>query len=259
MDYRIDGKVAMVAAASKGIGLATAKALAAEGCQLSICSRNEETLEEAAALISPDTRTYVVDVTNPDDLTWWHEQTVEDLGPVDILVTNTGGPPAGSVWEMTDEQWQSGVDSTLMNIIRLCRLVVPHMQGRGWGRIVHITSLVAKQPSLTLPISSTLRAGITALTKVQGIELASSGVTVNGVLPGHTLTDRQMHLVELRSEREGITVDEALTKQASELPIRRLAQPEEIADVISFLCSANASYLTGQSIAVDGGAITGVI
>src|SRR5436190_412711 len=164
MEFGLHGKVAMVAAASKGIGLATARALADEGCSISICARNEEQLEFASNLIGEDTRTYVVDVSNPEDLQWWHEQTRGDLGPVDILVTNTGGPPAGSVWDMTDDQWQGGVDSTLMNIVRLVRLVRQEMQDRGWGRIVHVTSYVAKEPSLILPISSTLRAGIMALT-----------------------------------------------------------------------------------------------
>lgn len=259
MDLGISGKVAMVAAASKGIGLATAKALAAEGCRVSICGRTESTLEEAASQIDPETRTYVVDVANGEDLSWWHEQTVGDLGPVDILVTNTGGPPAGSVWDLTEEQWKSGIDSTLMSVIRLTNLVVPHMRARGWGRVVHITSLVAKQPNLLLPISATLRTGLMSLTKVQALELAAEGITVNGVLPGHTLTDRQVHLAEIRAEREGLSLDVALEKQGSELPIRRLAQPEEIADVIAFLCSSRASYLTGQSIAVEGGAITSVL
>src|SRR5579862_6313636 len=208
MDLGIEGKVAMVAAASKGIGLAAAQALAAEGCLISICARSEEQLEAAGSLIGGETRTYVVDVMDPADLQWWVDQTRQDLGPADILVTNTGGPPAGSVWDMTDEQWQSGVDSTLMNIVRLVRLVRSEMQQSGWGRIVHITSYVAKEPNLILPISSTLRAGIMALTKVQAKELAPYGVTVNGVLPGNTLTDRQRHLAQIRAEKDGITEEE---------------------------------------------------
>ena len=243
----------MVAAASKGIGLAIATALAAEGCRVSICARNEEVLEEAAGRISEETRSYVVDVSNAEDLAWWVEQTQADLGPVDILVTNTGGPPAGSLDAMTDEQWQTGFDSTLMNIIRLTRLVQEDMKKSGSGRIVHITSLVAKEPNRLLPISSTLRAGILALTRLQATELAPFGITVNGVLPGHTLTDRQRHLADLRAERESITPDEALVKQGSEIPLGRLADPVEIAAVIAFLCSKPAGYVTGESILVDGG------
>jgi 3-oxoacyl-[acyl-carrier protein] reductase len=253
MDLGIAGKVAMIAASSKGIGLSVAKLLAAEGCRVSLCGRNEETLEAAAAEVSEEARSYVVDVSDPEDLRWWIEQTRQDLGPIDILVTNTGGPPAGSLEAMTDEQWQAGVDGTLMNVIRLCRLVTPDMKESGWGRIVHITSLVAKEPSTLLPISSTLRSGLMGLTKVQAHEYGRHGITVNGVLPGNTLTDRQRHLAELRAEKESISVEEALEKQGSASAIGRLATPEEIAAAVTFLCSAPASYVTGVSLLVDGG------
>lgn len=258
MEFGLEGKVAMVAAASKGIGLAVAKMLASEGCEISICARNEEQLEQAAVLIGEDTRTYVVDVSSGEDLEWWVEQTRQDLGPIDILVTNTGGPPAGSVWDMTDEQWQSGIDSTLMNIIRLARLVAPEMRDRRWGRMVHITSYVALEPSLMLPISSTLRAGIMALTKIQAKELAADGITVNGVLPGNTLTDRQRHLAQIRAEKDGISEEEALVRIAAAHPMKRLADPDEIAAVVAFLCSVQASFLSGQSISVDGAATSGI-
>jgi 3-oxoacyl-[acyl-carrier protein] reductase len=258
MDFGIEGKVAMVAAASKGIGLAIAKELAAEGCKISICGRNEETLEAAAAEIGNEARSYVVDVANAEDLAWWVEQTRADLGPVEILVTNTGGPPAGSLDSMTDEQWQTGVDGTLMNIVRLARLIEPDMKAAKWGRLVHITSLVAKSPSSILPISSTLRAGIMALTKLQARDLGSFGITANGVLPGHTLTDRQRHLADIRAERESITPEEALRKQGEEVPVGRLAEPEEIAAAVAFLCSKRASYVTGTSLLVDGGVTTAV-
>jgi len=248
----------MVAAASKGIGLATAKALAAEGCHVSICGRNEEALEAAAGEIGDETRSYIVDVTVPADLDWWLEQTRNDLGPVSILVTNTGGPPAGNVFELTDEQWQSGVQSTLMNVVHLTRAVKDEMIRAGWGRIVHITSLVAKEPSMVLPISSTLRAGLMALTRLQSTELAPHGITVNSVLPGHTLTDRQRHLASIRSEKDGISIDDALELQAKSVPAGRLGQPEEIGAVIAFLCSEQAGYVTGTSLLVDGGLTKGL-
>jgi len=258
MNFGLEGKVAMVAAASKGIGLAIAKELAAEGCRVSICARSEDVLEAAAEEIPGDVRSYVVDITDADDLSWWIEQTRQDLGAVSILVTNTGGPPAGLLDQITDEQWQSGFDSTLMNVVRLVREVQTDMISNEWGRIVHITSLVAREPNRILPISSTLRAGLIALTRLQAVELAPSGITVNGVLPGHTLTDRQRHLAQVRAEREGTTADEALEKQGSEVPVGRLAEPEEIASVVAFLCSTRASYLTGTSILVDGGLTKGL-
>ncbi len=258
MDLGISGKVAMVAASSKGIGYAIAKQLTLEGCRVSICGRNEETLEAAAASIGEETRPYVVDVSNPEDLNWWVEQTVQDLGGVDILVTNTGGPAAGSIQQITDEQWQDGFDSTLMNIVRLVRSVQPLMAESQWGRIVHITSLVAKEPSRMLPISSTLRAGIMALTRLQATEFAEQGITVNGVLPGHTYTDRQKHLAEVRAEREGITPEEALIRQAADIPMKRLASADEIASAVTFLCSQQAAYITGTNLLVDGGLTKGI-
>src|SRR5689334_10197429 len=213
MDFGLEGKIAMVAAASKGIGFAVAKELVAEGCQISICSRNEEDLERAVEQLGGEARSYCVDVSNPEDLAWWLSETKNDLGTPDILVTNTGGPPAGPVQEMTDEQWHAGVDSTLMNVVRMTRLVRDDMVAKGWGRIVHITSLVAKEPSDLLPISSTLRAGLMALTRLQATELAPHGITVNAVLPGNTLTDRQKHLLEITAQKESITEDEAMARK----------------------------------------------
>jgi len=247
----------MVAAASKGIGKAIARALAQEGATVSICARNEEVLEAAAGEIGEDTRSYVVDVTSGDDLAWWYEQTTADLGAPSILVTNTGGPPAGSALDMTDAQWEEGFDSTLLNVVRLVRLATPAMRQEGWGRVVHLTSLVAKEPNPLLPISSTLRAGLCALTRLQATELAPHGITVNGVLPGHTLTDRQLHLAKIQAEKMAISPEEALAKTAATVPLGRIAQPEEIAAAVAFLCSQPAGYITGVNLLVDGGLTRG--
>ncbi len=258
MDFRIEGRVALVAAASKGIGLAIAKALAEEGCRLSICARNETTLEEAAAEIGPDTRSYIVDVSNPEDIDWWVEQSRSDLGEPSILVTNTGGPPAGPLPEIDDTQWQTGFESTFMNVVRLTRRVQAAMTEARWGRIVHLTSLVAKEPSPMLPISSALRSGLNALTRLQAQELGPYGVTVNTVLPGHTLTERQLHLANLKAEKLGVSPERALEMQAEEVPLKRLASPEEIAAAVAFLCSEPAGYITGTSLLVDGGLVRGI-
>ncbi len=257
MDLGLHGKVAMVAASSKGIGFATAKMLAQEGCRISICARNEEALEAAAGHIGEETRSYVVDVANPDDLRWWVDQTREDLGPIDIVVTNTGGPPAGALDQITDEQWAQGFEGTLMNIIRLVRLSQADMIASKWGRFVHITSLVAKEPSALLPISSTLRTGVMSLTKLQALKLAKYGITVNSVLPGHTMTDRQTHLADIRASQQGISQEEALRRQAESMPMGRMADPDEIAAAVVFLCSAQASYVSGVSLLVDGAATVG--
>jgi 3-oxoacyl-[acyl-carrier protein] reductase len=257
MDLGIQGKVAMVSAGSKGIGLAAARALAAEGCKVSLCSRNRESLDAALKDI-PNAQGFVCDVASKSDLERWVADTVRELGEPDILVTNTGGPPAGALSAMTDEQWAAGFESTLMNVVRLVRLVAPGMVARNWGRIVHVTSLVAKEPAAILPISSTLRAGLMATTRLQALEYAPHGVTVNAVLPGHTLTDRQLHLANVRSEQLGITPEEALKRQEMEIPARRMGKPEEIGAAVAYLCSEPAAYITGVNLLVDGGVTKGL-
>jgi 3-oxoacyl-[acyl-carrier protein] reductase len=260
MELSISGRVAMVAAASKGIGKAIAIGLAEEGCRLSVCSRSAETLEAARqdllAYIGPqDVLTVQADVSSAEDLRVWYERTIERYKTVDILVTNTGGPPAAKFMELTDTQWESGVESTLMNVVRLCRMVIPTMAEKGWGRIIHVTSLVAKQPADDLTISSTLRTGLSALTRTLANQVGPDGITVNAVLPGNTLTDRAYHLAGLRAKAQGITEEEALEQTAAKVPLRRLAEPREIADAVVYLASERASYITGVSLLVDGGVV----
>lgn len=257
MDFGLSGKVALVAAGSKGIGLAIARELAAEGVRVSVCARGAVALEAARTALGEPHHTAVCDVADPGQIEAWVLGAAGALGAPDILVTNTGGPPAGAFGEMTDEQWRVGVDSTLLNVVRLVRLVSPGMLERGWGRIVHLTSLVAKEPNALLPISSTLRAGLMALTRLQATEFAPYGVTVNAVLPGHTLTDRQLHLAQVRAERQGLTPELALRAQADAVPMRRIADPGEIAAAVAFLCSVRASYVTGANLLVDGGLTRG--
>lgn len=257
MDLGIRGRAAMVAAASKGIGRAVAIGLAQEGCRVSICARNADALDAAHSELveiagEHDVLAVEADVSNADDLASWHAETVRRLGPPDILVTNTGGPPAARFLDLTDEQWEAGVQSTLMNVVRLCRLVAPEMQARRWGRIIHLTSLVAKQPLDDLTISSTLRTGLSALTRTLSNQLAGDGVLVNAVLPGNTLTDRAHHLAR-RSEKLGVSVEEALALTAKASPVGRIAEAREIADAVVFLASERASFITGVSLLVDGG------
>jgi len=257
MDYGLTEKVALVAAGSKGIGLAAAKALAAEGCRVSICSRSAENLRAAKDAIGGQVHGFVADVSKAADIDDWVSSARMSLGPISILVTNTGGPAPGFASTLTDAQWKEGFESTLMNVVRMVRAVSEDMKSAGWGRIVHNTSLVARQPSDILAISSTIRGGLMNLTRLQATELAPFGITVNGVLPGHTMTDRQVHLAEVRSAREGITVEEALLKQAAEVPMKRLGEPEEIAAAIAFLCSVGAGYVSGVNLTVDGGLTRG--
>lgn len=262
MDLDLRGRVAMVAAASKGLGRASALALAREGCRVSICGRDRGALEAARtelAALAPaaDILALPCDVAREADLEAWFQATTGQFGGIDILVTNTGGPPAATFLDLTEAQWAAGVQSTLMNVVRLCRLVLPGMRARRWGRIVHLTSLAAREPRPLLTVSSTLRAGLSALTRNLATEFGPDNVLVNAVLPGHVLTDRQRQLGEVRAAKEGVRLEDYLQRTEAEVPLRRFGRPEEIGEVVAFLCSERASYLTGTSILVDGGAVAG--
>lgn len=261
MDFGLKGRVAMVAAASKGLGKACALALAQEGCKVSICSRDPKTLMKTAEEINAyaETMCLVTDVSSTKSLENWYQATVENFGQVDILVTNTGGPPVSRFMQLSDEQWQAGVESTLMNVVRLSRLVIPGMQQRKWGRIIHLTSLVAKQPLDDLTISSTLRAGLSGLTKTMANQLGPDGITVNALLMGQILTDRQNAIADVRVKQQGISYEEHFERLAAEIPLRRLGEPREVGEVVAFLASERASYLTGVSLQVDGGLIRGTM
>jgi 3-oxoacyl-[acyl-carrier protein] reductase len=262
MDLGIRGRTAMVAAASKGLGRAIAAALVREGARVSIAARTERTLADTerellAATPGAEVLAVPVDVTRADDLARWHDLTRERFGDPALLVTNTGGPPAGLFQDLTEDAWRTGIDGTLMNVVRMCRLALPAMRAARFGRIVHLTSFVAKQPLGLLTVSSTLRAGLSALTKTMATELAPDGITVNAVLPGHFRTDRQTHVNELRARALGVTREAWELKLQAEIPAQRFGDPAELADLVAFLVSERAAYLTGTSIQVDGGLVGG--
>jgi len=258
MDLDIRDKIAMVAASSQGIGFAIAESLAKEDVIDSICSRNEENIRKALAKLGPKHRGYVCDLQSSEDIKKWIHSTYSDLGSPSILVTNTGGPATGSVDKTTIEEWNLGFNSILLSSVRLVDGVCPYMKENKWGRIVHITSSVAKDPSSILPISSVFRAGMSAMCRLQAKSYGEFGITVNCLLPGRTATERSNQIISAKATATGVTFDEEKTRTAKEIPLKRLATPREIGDVAAFLCSERASFMNGSIVVVDGGTSRGL-
>ncbi len=257
MDLGLEGKVAIVAAASRGLGYAVAAELAAEGASLVLCARGADGLRDAAARIAASTGAQVVDVaadvSAPADVARVVQVGLERFGRVDILVTNAGGPPTGRFEDLSREAWETATRLTLTSVLELTRAVLPGMKERRWGRILNVTSIAAKQPVGNLMLSNSLRAAVTGFARTLADEVAGHGITVNNLLPGYTRTERVEELARATAERDGISAAEACAKWEAEIPLRRLGEPREFAALAAFLASERASYITGTSIAVDGG------
>jgi 3-oxoacyl-[acyl-carrier protein] reductase len=262
MELGLKNRVALVAAASKGLGYATALGLAKEGVRVAICSRTESDINAAAERIMRETGVEVLplvgDVTRPEDAARVVDQTAAKFGGLQILVPNSGGPPAGTFETLTDEQWQAGIDSTLYTATRMIRAGLPYMKTAHWGRIIVITSTSARQPIPGLLLSNTFRAGILGLLKTLSQELAPYGITCNNVAPGSYDTDRLKHLHQFTADRQGISFEEARKQAETKIPLGRLGRPEELANAVVFLASEAASYITGQTMVVDGGQTLGI-
>lgn len=257
MDLGLRKKAALVAASSQGLGRAVALELAREGASLVLCARGSAALEQTCGSIRSETGAEVTgivgDLTLPEDVERIVQVGIERFGRIDILVTNVGGPPAGRFEALTREQWDEAHRLLLTSVLDLTRLVLPGMRERGWGRILNITSIASKQPVENLMLSNSLRAAVTGFAKSLANEVAADGVTVNNILPGYTLTDRLDDLIGFLAEKEGLSPDEVRNRWESEIPMRRLGDPKEFAALAAFLVSERASYITGSSIAVDGG------
>jgi 3-oxoacyl-[acyl-carrier protein] reductase len=245
MDLGISGKVALVTGASQGIGFGIAKELAAEGARVAISSRSQEKIEAAAAQIGA--RGYVHDTVDLDAAPALIETIASDLGPIEILVTNTGGPPGGDPLEFTVEQWEEAHRELVIAPLEMIKLVVPGMQELGFGRIVSVSSSAARQPIPPLLMSNAHRPGLLGAFKTLSYKLAGDGITLNTILPGRIATDRIKHL-------HG-SIEQAQEVAREEVPVGRLGTAEEIGAAAAFLCSERASYITGQALLVDGGLV----
>ncbi len=262
MDLGLKDCVAIVAASSEGLGRAVAFGLAREGVKLAICARTERVLRATAAEIAAETGVEVfahpVDVTVEEQVRGFVAVVRERFGHIDICVTNAGGPPSKPFAQTTVEDWRNGIDLNLMSTLYFAREVLPHMQERRWGRFIAITSLTVKQPVDGLILSNSVRSAVTGLVKSLSNEYAPYNVLVNNVCPGYTATARLNELAETLAKASGVEPKAIEERWTSQIPLRRLAHPEEFADLVVFLCSERASYITGASIAVDGGVIKGI-
>lgn len=263
MDLGLQDRVAIVAAASRGIGFAAARELAREGARVFLCSRDEIRAREAAEKIRAETGAEVTgvgaDVTSDEDVEKFITAARQATGRIDICVTNAGGPPASN-FEATDlDMYRRAFELNALSAIRLAQHVVTSMREQKWGRIINITSISVKQPIDGLLLSNTVRAGLTGWAKTLATEIAADNVTVNNVAPGYTLTERQTELAEARSQNTGKSKAEMIEGWASQIPMRRLASAEEIAAAIAFLASERASYITGVTLQVDGGWVRGLL
>jgi 3-oxoacyl-[acyl-carrier protein] reductase len=262
MDLGLRSKVALVSAASQGLGKASARALAEEGARLVICSRREEEIRKTAAEITEQTGAEVVavaaDVTVPEDIQRFVATAIERFGTVHVLVNNAGGPPAGDILSLKDADWEKAFQLTLMSMVRMTRAVLPFMMNQNWGRLITITSIAAKQPINELLLSSTFRPGISGLTRVLSNLHAINNITTNTICPGYILTKRQEEVGRARAGVRNITFDEYLAESAKMVPTGRLGRPDEIGNVVAFLASEQASYVNGVNLLVDGGLAKGI-
>lgn len=257
VQFGLEGRVAWVTGASKGLGFASAMALAREGCDLAICSRSEEAIAAAAQQIRQETGRKVLalaaDVTRKAELDRFVSAALGEFQRVDVVVANAGGPPAGGFLDFDDDAWQTAFDSLLMPAVRLSRAAIPSMRDRGFGRLIYITSSGVKEPIPNLILSNSLRAAVTNMMKSLAREVAPFGITANTVAPGRIHTDRVDSLDQGIAARTGRTVEEVRRETWSRIPVGRYGRLEEFGQVVAFLASEAASYITGSAIHVDGG------
>lgn len=260
MDLGISGRVALVTASSQGLGKACAEALAREGAKVVINGRHKEALEEARKALTDETAGEILavrgDLTKPSDIERLIDTTTSEFGRLDILVTNCGPPPKGRLMELTEEDWELGLTLVFKSVVRLCRLSLPHMEKAGWGRVISLTSTSVKQPLGQLYTSSVMRTPILALFKILSNQYSQKGITFNVVCPGPFLTEGEKKMFERLAKERGVTYKEASESFIKgDIPMQRIGEPEELANLVAFLASERSSYMTGTAIEVDGGRV----
>ncbi len=259
MNLHLNNKTVLVSAASSGIGRATAELFVKEGCKVAICSRNKENLLKTATEIKAsfniEPMWVVCDINKLADIENAVSVVKERLGDIDILVNNCGGPAPGFFENMKDDDWEYGFNQVLMSAVRFTRLVLPDMKSKNWGRIINITSISVKQPIDNLVLSNAFRSAVTAFAKTLSLEIGKHNITVNNVGPGFTLTSRLYELAVNRAKQSSDSHEHVLASMANDVPMKRLARPDEIASLIVYLASEQAGFITGSTIMVDGGVI----
>lgn len=262
MDLGLKGRGVIVAASSQGIGRAAAEAFAREGAQVAMCARAESTLREAADKIRTETGAEVlaepVDVTDAAQVQRFVELAAKRFGRIDVCVANAGGPPAKNFLSISPDEWRKAVDLNFLSVVHLAKAVIPHMQRHRWGRIIAITSVTVKQPVAELILSNAVRAAVVGLVKSLSNEFGKDGILVNNVAPGYTATERLQELAGVRALAAGTSPERIYESWAAEIPLRRLGDPKDIADVILWLASERAAYVTGQTVLADGGIYRGL-
>lgn len=262
MDLGLKGKVALVAGASQGMGKAAALGFAREGAKVSMCARGEAALNEAAETIRKATGGDVLalsaDMTKADDIQRFVNQSAQRFGRLDVIVNNAGGPPPGEFMKFTDEDWNNAFNLSFMSTMRMTREAVPHMRKVGGGRIINITSYSVKEPIAGLVLSNAIRSGVIGMAKTLSRELARDNILINNVCPGRIDTERAQKLNKARADRLKRPLEEINREMAEEVPLGRYGTAEEAADLIVFLGSDRASYITGTTIQIDGGLVRGI-
>jgi len=263
MDLGLKNKTALVTAASKGLGKAIAKELVREGCKVAICARNSDSLKTAHEDIRGDTGedvlTIKADVTVKGQIDQMAERIKDEFKHLDILICNAGGPPLGKFDKLAEADFRRALDLNLMSTVNLCNLFVPDMKKRKWGRVINLTSISAKQPLDDLMLSNMARAGVLGFSKTLAGEVAANRVTVNCICPGYTLTDRLKDFARDLSKKTKVSMGQIYNSWQNAIPAKRLAEPEEIAYLATFLASERAAYITGTTIQIDGGFVRGLI